>query len=180
MRKIKLLTYLSVIPFFLYLVGINAEGRSLKIGYVDVEEVFQSYPKVEKLQELLQIEMGSINQELAEIREKIDALSEELKKPLSAEVKAEKESLLQNYQNSFQEKTKEAQEILRKKEVEMTQNLHQDIYDAVAIIAEKNNLDLVLSSDVVIWIKEKNDITEEVIELLEQRYEEELKEEKKE
>ena len=134
-----LVLFISLIMFNPLNIGSGQEEISQKIGFVDLEAVFSVSPLKQQAEE----ELSQISREMEkELSEKMD------------EVSPEKQSdILQEYQQRLQNKEQEKIDVIL-----------AEINQLISIVAENNNISLVLKSEDV--LSGGYDLTAEVIALV--------------
>ncbi len=148
MKKL-LLVVLAIL--FLCVVA-YAEG--LKIGYVDIEKVFNQYSgtktakeklkkDVEKEQKALEQEKDAIKKELDELDKKSSIMD---KKQLSA-----KKDELQKKAEQLQMKTLDVQQKLLTKEKELTSNIIDEIRAIIARIGKEKKFDYIFEKTMLLY-----------------------------
>ncbi|MEA1972018.1 MAG: OmpH family outer membrane protein [Candidatus Cloacimonadota bacterium] len=147
-----------------------------KIGYINSNEIFLSSSKVQSAQQEYQSQIAGWQEQITKIQEDIKQLEQEYqtkKAMLSDSGLQEAESKIQRkyinaeetYQNIFGENG-----LAKQKENELLGPITEEINQIVEQVAIDNNYDYVLdvSMGVVQYAKEVYDITDEVIEKLEE------------
>lgn len=120
------------------------DGAAIKVGYVDIEQVFLAHPKAEKYRKELE--------EFVRRRE-VDLQEKGEKETQSDEDRQRLQLLAARYQEEISEKDKE-----------LTSQLLEEIKKAVAEVAKEKNLPLVLDEKAVLHGGEN--LTSEVIKRL--------------
>jgi outer membrane protein len=146
----------------------------LKIGYINVEEIFKNYSGTKEAQAKMDKEIAKLEQEAEKMQKEIKDLKEQLDKQsllLSAERKAELEAKLkqkmQEYQDFLQSKFGNKGEILAKNE-ELTKPIIEKINKIIEKIAKDENYDYILDTRAggVIFAKPAYNLTERVLNIL--------------
>jgi len=166
---------------FLMCLFMTLSGRSsradlvVKIGYVDVQKVFEGYQRKKDLEMKLRSEQEKARQSLEEKRKEIEALKEELIKQemlLSESAKAEKEKELQDKTRELQEFVQSVQKQIQGKQDLYTQQIMDDIEAVVKEIAQKEGYRLIFRKEALLYATPELefDLTEKVLSLLNQKY----------
>jgi len=156
--------FLVIFSLLLSSLSINAE--TIKIGYIDTEQIVNSLPQYKQSTKLLADEFEPKKQELLDlfnyitlIREKIKTINEsEEKTNLQIEL-----SKLKSLENSFKQETEFWQETMNIKKIELLQKIELLINNTINEIAITENYDLILYENAA-FVSENVNITEQVIE----------------
>ncbi len=148
----------------------NAE---LKIGFVNVEEIFKSYSGTKDAQEKFDKEVAKWEQDASAKQKEIKDIKDQLEKQsllLSSERKAELEAKLKqkmvDYQDFLQNKFGQKGEVLSKNE-ELTKPIIEKMNKIIQKIAKDENYDFILDARAgVIYSKPTYDLTKQVMNLL--------------
>ena len=155
----------------------------LKIGYIDSEVLKERLPEFRDAQRTLdQLRQDYENQakdrearllKLQEDFRRQELLLSEAKK---AELQAEFETKMQQLQQFTQEKFGPEGELMRKN-IELSEPIFKKINDAIQGMAEEKGYDFIFDaaapSSGLVFAKEEYDLTEQLLELMEQEKEEE-------
>jgi len=144
--------FLSVLAVLF--LGVFAYAEELKIGYVDIEKVFNQYSgtktakeklkkDVDKEQKLLEQEKNAIKKELDELEKKSAVLD---KKQLNA-----KKEELQQKAEQLQEKTLDVQQKLIAKEKELTANIIDEIRAIIAKVGKEKKYDYIFEKTILLY-----------------------------
>lgn len=141
-------------------------GTPINIGILDVQKIMQSSPKIQAAGEKLkakftpqQNKIVAKQQELKNLMDKYnrdapimsDAVKQKLKDQIVA-ARKEYTTMSQNFE----------QELMQAQQEEM-QKLTDDIQNTVTTIAKKNNLNIVLAKQAIIYSGDSKDITDQVL-----------------
>jgi len=160
-------------------------GQELKIGVVNSDLVMQTYPEFRRAEEQLNREVASWQEERADWEKKMTAAQEDI---------AERESKLQAGQSTFSEKRKGElktqidsmkvmlqqqfqmymageQERYNKRRMELFSEVLEIVNETIEEIGEEQDYDFVLdgSSGTIVYAREPNDITDELLRLLQDK-----------
>ena len=187
---------LFVVTFLLLLQG-NLFSQSLKIAFVDMEQIFQGYYKTIKADETIKKQTEIYKEYAMNLEKEREALEEEFTTvrdisqniALSEEVREEKRNEAQTKFMLLQEKEKEIQEYqkdkrsgLRKQYESQRNKLVKEIRDFINVIAEKEGYDFVIDSSgntlngvpTFIYYRPEMDITDMIITMVNKGHEDEL------
>jgi outer membrane protein len=149
-------------------------AADLKIGFINVEEIFKNYSGTKDAQEKFDKEVAKWEQAASAKQKEIKDLKDQLDKQsllLSSERKAELESKLKQemveYQDFLQTKFGQKGEVLSKNE-ELTKPIVEKIQKIIDKIAKDENYDYIMDARAggVIFGKPSYDITQRVLGLL--------------
>ncbi|OQX54140.1 MAG: hypothetical protein B5M48_01585 [Candidatus Omnitrophica bacterium 4484_213] len=161
MKKVVLL--LSII--FLLGIGQIALSAEVKIGYVDVEEVFNSHKKTEELNNKLQADQKETKKETEKRMKEIERLREE-SKLLSEKAKKKKEKVIEQKTKELQDFVLRTRQNLLEERNKMMKEILGDIDKVIQQKAKEGSYDLILDSHVLLYGSEGLDLTDEIIKAL--------------
>jgi outer membrane protein len=171
MAKIKVTACIAALLLCGSFMTANAD---LKMGYINVEEIFKNYQGTKEAQAKFDKEVAKLEQEATDRQKAIKDLKDQLDKQgllLSAERKAEMEAELKqkvsDYQDFVQTKFGQKGEVLSKNE-ELTKPIVEKINKIIEKIAKDENYDFVFDTRAggVIWGKPAFDLTSRVLDIL--------------
>jgi outer membrane protein len=151
-----------------------AASADLKIGFINVEEIFHSYQGTKDAQDKFDKEVAKWEQDASAKQKEIKDLKDQLDKQsllLSSERKAEIEAKLKQkmteYQEFLQTKFGQKGEVLSKNE-ELTKPIIEKINKIIQKIAKEENYDYIMDARAggVIYGKPAFDLTERVLGIL--------------
>lgn len=169
-----------------------AEDKDIphRIGVVDVDYIFENYKKVNAEVEELKDEARKTDEKLKVMQRQGQDKYEEYKtlKDGSSEKKAMEERLTQ-LQALFDAKKKSFQNEIKREQAKMQLTIYQEIQDAVKVVANHNNITLVVKASrnetgsasdpmrtqvmmnqACIFHRKQDDMTETVLNLLNKKY----------
>lgn len=165
--------YLPVIlSFIASLPAVSAE--EYRIGVVDAQAVLEQAPQAEKMSSELRKEFESRNREIIEMQKKLTEINERLTNDSVIMTQENIEKLeREKYKLSrdLNRAEDEYKEDLSYRRNEILVALQEEIIDAIQIVSEKNNFDIVLSEGVN-WASPSVNMTQLVIEYLKKKAEE--------
>jgi len=143
--------------------------KPLKIGYVDIETVFNQYYKTatsrdefEKEKEIQQKEVAKKQEELRKAQEAY----EKQKDVLKSEEKKKSEEEIQKLQQEFYSFIGQANQALDEKRNQLVEVRLKEIQTAIKDFAEKEKYDFILSSQAVFYGISGADLTQQVIDFI--------------
>ncbi len=140
-----------------------------KIGYVDVRKVVEKSEQAEQAKGRLQEQVEQRQSELESQRSRIGQLRDELNKQgslMSQEQRKEKERQLQEELRAFRRAQQQAQEDIDAKKSQVLQDIYDRVFKIVKRIGEKESYDLILTAPSAMYVAEKVDLTQRVLEKL--------------
>jgi outer membrane protein len=149
-------------------------SAQMKIGYINIEEIFKNYAGTKEAQEKMDKEVAKWEQDASTRQKEIKDLKDQLDKQsllLSAERRSEIEAKLkqkmQDYQDFLQTKFGNKGEVLSKNE-ELTKPIIDKIQKIIDKIAKDENYDYIFDARAggVIFAKPAYNLTERVLNIL--------------
>ena len=146
-----------------------------KYGVYSMQKIVFSVQEGVKAKEKLQAYMKEKMDELQTEKRHIDTLGKELKDQvalLSQEAQVRKQEELQQKILAFRNLEMKAEQDIKKREMEATQNIVLKVSGLVKVIAEQQKLELVFDQGVMMssYIKDPVDLTDQLIKDYDQRY----------
>ena len=163
---------LSLMMFGLFINTNNAFCEDQQIGFVSFEKIFESYEKTKEKNENLQKEKYEKEVDGQKMVDDINKLRNEIQL-LSEEMKESKQKELTEKMRNLRDFTNDSKESLLKKRDEIFKALTKEI---VSIIEEKGKTDgytLIFDDQVLFYKAKANDLTEEIIKILNNKYKQE-------
>lgn len=171
MKKLSLLS--SIVVFVLLSVGgfpkFAWAGENIKIGYVDVALVFDSYNKTKDQDAALSSKSKEKQQERDKMAENIRNMKNELEL-LSDKQKEKKQTQIDEEMRKLQDFDQEAKNALRRERDNMVRDILNEIDSVMKDYAQKNGYTMVLNNRVLIYAQKQYDITQEIINILNSKY----------
>lgn len=153
--------------------GANANAQ-LKMGYVNSDKIFQEYTEWSKAQEDFQTQYNAWDQEAKEMQTELEDMIDEYQRQaliLSEEKKKEREAAIESKRQNLDAFTKrifgpngEAE----RKNNSLVKPLLEKINGAIEQVATEGNYDYIFNSDGLAYSKQEYDVTDKVLELLEE------------
>ena len=155
-----------IVLSFLALLSLNLFAETIKIGYIDTEQVVNNLPQYQQNVDRLSNEFEPKKQELLDLfnhiellRSKIIIINEsENKENLKGEL-----SKLKSLEESFNQETEFWQVTMNNRKIELLQEIELLINSAVNELAISENYDLILYENAA-FVSDKVNITNKVIE----------------
>ena len=152
---------------FLTLAALPALAADFKVGYVDIQRVFQNAPSAIKAAKDIESEFTARDNELQRMAKRLQTMQEDMEKnalTMSESVRRTKEREFADVSRDFQRKQREFREDLSVRQNEVQASIIERANKAVQTIAESEKFDLIIQD--AVWINPSLDITERVIKAL--------------
>ncbi len=145
-----------------------------RIGYVNIERVFDEIKAVEKSREQIREVMDREREEIESGQQAIDALARRLdtqKETLSESEAEELRDMIQVHREKLDELMEESRDRILDKETELKYRILGAIYETVKQISEEKGFTVVLEEDTVLYSTHSvENITDKVINRLNEEY----------
>jgi Skp family chaperone for outer membrane proteins len=171
------LLFLIFLLCFLLGLGIRAPKAALiaKIGYIDIQKVFQGYEKTGDREASLKKSQDEQQRNLEKLREEIEKLKDELKEQeliLTESAKEERRAEIDRKAGELDNLVRDITEKLEKQREEYTDEIVKDIYAMTKSIAEREGYRLVFHKEALIYAtpEPEFDLTEKVLSQLNEKY----------
>lgn len=146
----------------------GATITEVKIAYVNLEKVFNEYNLTKEVREQLVEKIKQNQEEISILEKEIQELEIKLPQILEDEEFLKQANLIIQKKTTFQELIEERDNTLKKLEETERMKIMNDIYEELEKIADSNNLTIILDKENVLWTKDALDLTEILIERLNQ------------
>ena len=166
MRRI--LSLLVVVSLLLTMPA-SSFAKELKIGYVDIFEVFNEYKKTKEYDKVLEKEKGIEEKKLERKKGEIEKLQNKLSL-LNESEQIKERGKLEDAVRDYRETERSAFIDLRKQRDEKMKEIIEDIDAVVKDYAKKNKFDLVINENAVLYGINTFDITAQVLKEVNSRY----------
>ncbi len=158
-----------------FLVSSASAAILVKIGYVDVEKVFQEYQKKKDLEAKLQAEGETKRQELAKRKKELEELQKEFeaqKLLLTEQAKEERQEEINRKSEELKRFLDEITSQMKQKETSYTQEILSDIIEKIKEIAAKEGYSLIFDKQALLYAAEdpELDLTQKIIDELNKEY----------
>ena len=155
-----------IVLFFLALLSLNIFSETIKIGYIDTEQVVNNLPQYQKNVDRLSNEFEPKKQELLDLFNHIELLrakiviinDSENKENLQREL-----SKLTSLEDSFKQESEFWQATMNNRKVELLQKIELLINNTINELAISESYDLILYENAA-FVSDKVNITDKVIE----------------
>ena len=164
-KRLRVCLVLAVIFCFSF----SSFAKELKVGYVDMIQVFNEYNKTKDYEADLEVKKEKVKKELDEKRKGLEELNNEL-----SVIKEEKKEA---HRQKMQEKVKEYSEAARDAQVDMKKividqmtEIKEDIDKIIANYAKKHKFDVMLDGNSVLYGIKSMDVTSEILKIANKQY----------
>jgi len=146
--------------------------KGIKIGYVDIAEVFDQYEATDIATEKLRGDIEEKKKDIEKRREDINILTQKLETQATVINEKEKEKVKKEVEGKLKELkdiTEKSNRELRQREKKLIRDILKDIEEVIKIYGKDNGYDLVLDKRQVLYGPEGMDITEEIVKIINKR-----------
>ncbi|RYV02190.1 molecular chaperone [Shewanella sp. OPT22] len=153
----------------LALISAPLMAQAEKIAVVDMAAVFEQLPQREAVAKTLKSEFSDREAALKKKQDELRKLLEKSQRDaaiMSADQKTETQRQMESIRADLQLKGKALQEDFRKRSSEEQNKLLVKVQNAINALAKKEQFDLVLPRNAVVYVKPTSDISSKVIEAL--------------
>ena len=176
-RILKFYLGLSVILFGSFCLGFGAAAENnFKLGVVDTQRVFENFTKAQEANEVLKRAQDKLTNELKGLQQEIDTMVDRLTKQrlfLDAPETQTLEGDIRLKRQELQRQLEIGQESILVKREELLAPLTQEIESLLQQVGESEGYSLILEKRLVtLYVDPKYDLTERVLKLLNDAYEE--------
>lgn len=164
------------IPFALMalaflLVSGAAEAQTLRIAYLNSQEVMNEAPGAQEAQAQFDREMQGYQQEIQELEEELRGMEQQYQQQqltLSPEARENREQQIQAKMQEYQQRGNQLQERAAERRAELVQPVMDQITEIIEQIREERGYDLILdvAAGSVVAADPELDVTDDVIERL--------------
>ncbi len=146
-------------------------SKDLKIGYVDIFKVFNDYEKTKDYDKKLEKKKNDVEKNLEAKKAVIEKLQNKMSL-LKENKKAEEEEKLKKEIQEYREVEREAFTDIKKERDEKMKNIVEDIDKIIEDYAKKNDFDLVVNSNAILYGAKTMDITSQILKISNKKYKE--------
>jgi outer membrane protein len=148
-----------------------AEAQTLKIGYINSQEILAQAPGAEEAGRQFDQEMQGYQTELAQLEEELNGMQQRLQQQqltLSPEAKANREQQLQQRLTEYQQRTEQLQELANQRRAALIEPVMDNINTVIEAIRAEGGYSLILdvAAGSIIAADPALDLTEMVIQRL--------------
>ena len=165
MKKIFILVSFLVLVLF----SLNVFSKELKIGYVDFLKVYDEYQKTKDYQEIIEKKRIQKEEDLKKKAQEIEKLQNKINLLKDKEKEKEKENL-EKLVKDFEDMRRKSFLDLKKERDEKLKEILEDIKSVIDNYAKKNNFDIILNGEAILFGNNSLDITSDIMKLLKEKY----------
>ena len=160
-----------LVLFFLSALCLTANAQSLKIGFIDTEQVIASLTQYKNSVKALSREFEPKKQELLDLFKHIELLRENIeinKKTSTSDSDGIELAKLKDLEDSFEKETEFWQKSMNSKKINLLNKIESLINNSINEFALEEGYDLILYKDVA-FVSSKVNITQKIIEKIEKQ-----------
>ena len=160
-----------LVLLFLSALCLAANAQSLKIGFIDTEQVIASLTQYENSVKALSSEFEPKKQELLDLFKHIELLRENIelnKKTINLDFDGKELVKLKDLEESFEKETEFWQKSMNSKKINLLNKIESLINTSINEYAIEEGYDLILYKDVA-FVSDKVNITQQIIEKIEKQ-----------
>ena len=159
--------YLTALCLSALIAAPVVEAQALKVGYVNTPRIFRDAPAARAVAKRLENEFSARDQGLQKMAKRLQSMQEALERDavtMPASDLRIREKEFGDLSRDFQRRQREFREDLNVRQNEENAAIIDRANRAIADIARRENIDLILQE--VVWVNPKLDITDKVIQAL--------------
>ena len=157
---------LGALTILISFVWINVSvAEDVKIGFVDVEKVFNEYEKTKQNDSSLKEKGKQKAQERAGIVAEIKKQKEEMEL-LSESGKAEKQAIIEEKLKELKNFDEDTKNALRQERDEVLKEIFQDIKNIIDVYGKDNGYTFILNEKALLYKTDTLDVTNEIVKQL--------------
>ena len=150
----------------------SLEAQTLKIGYIQSQEILAAHPGAAEAQAQLEQEGQAAEEEMQRIQTELQNMQQQLQQQsltLSPEAKANREAQLQQRLVEAEQRAQQMQAALQQRQAELIQPIMEEVTAVIEAIREEGDYSLILDAGAgsIISADPELDLTQEVISRLE-------------
>ncbi len=173
MNRISILYLAVAIGIFVFDIHAVAQNQ-FKLGVVDTQKVFEGYKRAKAAEEVLKTAEDRLRAQLEDVREEIRTMEKRLTKQKLFLPDPETESIENDIRMRKQEYQREfeiGQESILAKQKELVEPILKEIETLIKEIGKNDDYNLILEKRLVtLYVDSRYDLTETVIQTLNERY----------
>ncbi|MFC4260551.1 OmpH family outer membrane protein [Marinobacter lacisalsi] len=157
-----------MVSVLLFAVPATAETR---IGVVDLRQALFSSNDAKAFSDQLQQDFAGTEEEVRKVQQEARTLQERLQKDGAMMNESERQQLKAEFQakaQEFAQKKQQLDQTLNSRKQTFLEEARPEVDAAVKELMEEHNLDIILPSETVVYVKPELNLTEELLEKLNQ------------
>ncbi|MFH1867597.1 MAG: OmpH family outer membrane protein [Candidatus Omnitrophota bacterium] len=147
----------------------EAQAADIKIGYVDVAAVFDSFDKTKDQDKILSDKSEQKQSKRNSMAESIRNMKNELEL-LSDKQKDKKQEDIQKEIGNLQDFDLQTKAELKRERDDMVRDILKEIDTTISEYSKKNDYGIVFNSRILVYAQEQYDITREIVNILNSQY----------
>ena len=156
------------------LLPVAVEGQELKIGYLDMERLRQSYQGFKDAEEAFQKQVTAMQEQIQSMRQEVEMLNQQYearKTMLTAARRQQDEQNIMQKEQELMQFAQSQQMELAQQEVESTRPLQESIFNVVQTLAKAENYTYIFDAGSLIYVdpQRARDLTGQVLEELQKQ-----------
>ncbi len=151
----------------------SAEAQTGKIGYVSLNAVLEGTAEGKAIMDRLQKEFGAKQKEFDDRMKTFEEKAKEFQQQqamLKEDVRKERTQALAKEEQDLRNALMQAQNEINKKKSDVLGSFEEQLRDVIATVAERNGMDYILRTEVLLHGPPKMDLTNEVIREYDRRH----------
>jgi len=149
--------------------SLSSFSQDIKIGYVDIFEIFNEYEKTKEYDEKLEKKKESLEKKLESKKTDIEKIQNKLTLLKEEERKKEEEKIAKQIEE-YRNLEREIFTDIKKERDEKMKEIVEDINKIIKDYARKNGFNLVINENTVLYGEKIMDITSEVLRISNKAY----------
>ncbi|MDP4528031.1 OmpH family outer membrane protein [Alkalimonas delamerensis] len=155
----------ATLVFGVFLLGATA-AHATKIAFVDVQTIASQLPQAQQIQETIMAEFGERIEAIGQLERDINFNVEKIRRDgptMSEDEQQQLAETIQRQQMQYEQMARPLDEQMRQRQAEERNKLLALIKNAIDVVAEQGNYDIVLNSGAAVYAKESYDISAAVV-----------------
>lgn len=161
--------FLGIILVLCIVVPFSSWANQIKIGYINVFDVFDNYEKTLEYDKNLEKEKSKQEETLIKQKEQIEKMQSGLSLLKESE-KEKKGNEIEKAINDFRVLEKEVYDNIKKQRDEKMQEILEDMNVVVGEYAKNNEFDFIINETAVLYGNKVMNITQDILKLMNERY----------
>jgi outer membrane protein len=151
----------------------QATAQTGKIGYVNLNAVLEGTVEGKAIMERLQKEFAAKQKEFDDRMKTFEEKAKQFQQQaamLKEDVRKERAQALTKEEQDLRNALMQAQNEINKKKTDVLGSFEEQLRDVISVVAERNNMDYILRTEVLLHGPPKMDLTNEVIREYDRRH----------
>jgi outer membrane protein len=161
-------TPFAILPLAFLLVAGAAKAQTLKIGYINSQEILANAPGAAEAQQQFQDQMSQYEQEAQQLQAEIQRMQQELEQQsltLSPEAKQNRQEAIQQKAQQAQQRMQQLDQMAQQRRQELVQPVMDKISDVIEDIRAEGSYSFVfdVAAGAIVAADPSYDLTDEVV-----------------